>query len=198
MGKAAVVDNRKAKPTEADLEAAARLRAEWAARKQDRGLTQEKMAERLGGKTQGLVSQYLSGKIPLNYRALLAFSDALGIYPETIRTDLPEQQVSGPYRVRDASQPARLDPEKIEITTRAINRVLDRRVKGLALDLTERLDAELFAEAYAECDAMPEPTEADMVFVVVDLLDARGVKRGSEGKQTGSTDRSKGRKARSG
>lgn len=197
MGKAAVVDNRKAKPTEADLEAAARLRAEWAARKQDRGLTQEKMAERLGGKTQGLVSQYLSGKIPLNYRALLAFSDALGIYPETIRTDLPEQQVSGSYRVRDASQPARLDPEKIEITTRAINRVLDRRVKGLTLDLTDRMDAEIFAEAYAECDAMPEPTEADMVFVVVDLLDARGGRRGSEGKQAGSTDRGKGRKARS-
>lgn len=196
MGKVAVADNRKAKPTEADLEAAARLRAEWAARKQDRGLTQEKMAERLGGKTQGLVSQYLSGKIPLNYRALLAFSDALGIYPAIIRTDLPEQQVSGSYRVGEASHPARLDPEKIEITTRAINRVLDRRVKGMTLDLTDRMDAEIFAEAYAECDAMPEPTEADMVFVVVDLLDARGGRRGSEGKQAGSTDRSKGRKAR--
>lgn len=198
MGRAAGVSPRKAKPTEADLAAAARLRAEWDARKAARGLTQEKMAELLGGKTQGLVSQYLTGKIPLNYRALLAFCDALDVYPEAIRSDLPEQRVTGPYYVREGSQSARLDPEKIEITTRAINRILDRRAKGLTLDLTERLDAELFAEAYAECDAMPKPSEADMVFVVVDLIEARESRRGSESKQTSGTDRSKGRKARSG
>ena len=75
--------NRKAKPTAADLAAAKRLRAAWDARARSLGLTQDKMAAKLGG-SQGLVSQYLNGKIPLNFRTLLGFSDALGIAPETI------------------------------------------------------------------------------------------------------------------
>ena len=96
------------------------------------------------------------------------------------------------------SQLARLDPAKIVITTRAINRILDRRSKGLTLDLTETLDAELFAEAYAECEAMTEPSEADMVAVVADLMMAREAKRGRESKQAGGVDRGKDRKARAG
>lgn len=180
MGKLTDPAHRKAKPSAADLDAAARLRVAWKAGKAEHGLTQEGMAERLGGKTQGLVSQYLSGKIPLNYRALVLFCDALGIDPASIRNDLPEQQLTGSSSDAPGSQPARLDPAKIVITTRAINRILDRRKKGLTLDTSERVDAEIFADVYAECVAMPEPSEADMVIVVVELLAAREKRRGSE------------------
>lgn len=198
MGKTTERAHRKAKPTAADLAAAKALRALWDARKGELGLTQDGIAERLGGKTQGLVSQYLAGKIPLNYRALVVFADALGVEPAEIRTDLPEQQLTGSGGLSFGSQPARLDPEKIVITTRAINRILDRRVKGLTIDLGDAEDAELFAEAYAECNAMQEPTEADMTLVVVDLMTAREKRRGIESQQTGSTNRKEGRKARSG
>lgn len=193
MGTSAAQRARKSKPTAADLDAAERLRGFWEARKKERGLTQEVMAERLGNRTQGLVSQYLSGKIPLNYKAVMAFADALGVYPTAIRSDLPEMALA-----LDASQHRRLDPEKIVITTRAINRILDRRTTGLRLDLTLPLHAELFAEVYAECQAMTEPEEADMLLVVVDLMAAREAKRGKEGEQTGGADRSGHRGARTG
>ena len=189
--------NRKAKPTAADLAAAKRLRAAWDARARSLGLTQDKMAAKLGG-SQGLVSQYLNGKIPLNFRTLLGFSDALGIAPETIRTDLPEQVLTGSSGPASGSQAARLDAVKIAVTARAINRILDRRLKGLTLDITEPLDAELFAEAYAECESMPEASEAEMVAVVADLMMAREARRGKESEQADGVDRGEGRKVRAG
>lgn len=96
------------------------------------------------------------------------------------------------------SHVARFDPAKVVVTTRAINRILDRRHKGLTLDLSEPLDAELFVEAYAECELMPEPSEADMIVVVADLMLAREAKRGRESKQVGGLDRGQDRKARTG
>lgn len=90
---------KKANPTPADLVAAERLRTEWDARKKALRLTQEAMAERMGG-SQSLVSQYLLGRIPLNYRSLLLFSEALGVHPASIRDDLPEQRAtSAPRRL---------------------------------------------------------------------------------------------------
>ncbi|HIE5924938.1 TPA: LexA family transcriptional regulator [Stenotrophomonas maltophilia] len=86
---------RKAKPTKRDEAAAAKLKAEWTARARRLGLTQEKMADELGI-TQGAVSQYLNGRIPMNYRTLKAFSAALGIEDTDIRDDLPEQQYNSP------------------------------------------------------------------------------------------------------
>lgn len=117
--------NRKAKPSETDKAAAQRLRAAWDARARGLGLTQDKMAAKMDG-SQGLVSQYLNGLIPLNYRALLAFSDALGVQPETIRTDLPEQVLASASASRN-SQSARLDPEKL----------------GDAMDFLDELDSVL-------------------------------------------------------
>ena len=46
--------------------------------------------EHTGQGTQGLVSQYLGGKIPLNYRAVALFASELGCNPADIRADLPE------------------------------------------------------------------------------------------------------------
>lgn len=84
---------RDSKPSNADLDAAKRLRDAWNALAQKRGLTQGKMGERLGV-SQGAVSHYLSGRNALNFRALMHFSNALGIDPLTIRDDLPEQALT--------------------------------------------------------------------------------------------------------
>lgn len=85
-------DIRRAKPTDADIDAARRLRAAWdRAKRNDRTLTQESAAAELGI-NQSAVSQYLNGTIRINYRILLGFSKVLGVLPESIRNDLPEQQ----------------------------------------------------------------------------------------------------------
>jgi len=93
--------SRKAKPTPADIAAAARLKAAWADKARSLGITQEKLAHELGI-TQGAVSQYLNGKIPMNYRTLKVFAAALGIEDTDIRNDLPEQQYSSPAPSDDA------------------------------------------------------------------------------------------------
>lgn len=56
-------------------------------------LTQDRMAE-IMGTTQGAVSQYLNGKIRLNYQAILQFAHALDIDPTEIRDDLEEQRLT--------------------------------------------------------------------------------------------------------
>lgn len=91
-------NRRKSKPSPADLTAAARLKRLWdeavsqsRAGPRDEWLTQ-KAIETLLDVNQSAVSQYLNGLIPLNYRALLAFAEVLGVSPSEIRDDLPEQQ----------------------------------------------------------------------------------------------------------
>ncbi|MDT3530255.1 XRE family transcriptional regulator [Stenotrophomonas pavanii] len=93
-------NTRSAKPTPEDVAAARRLKELWKHRASGLGLTQTKMAEELGI-TQGAVSQYLNGRIPLNYRTLMAFCQALGIADTDVRTDLPEQQFSTPAAPSD-------------------------------------------------------------------------------------------------
>lgn len=96
-----VTPTRKRKITEADLAAADRLKRLWKARARSLGVTQETVADLLDG-TQGLISQYMTGKIALNYRAVLAFAQALELPdPREIRADLPEQQLAS--RVQEPS-----------------------------------------------------------------------------------------------
>ncbi len=93
--------SRKAKPTPADVAAATRLKAAWDGKARALGITQEKLANELG-MTQGAISQYLNGKIPMNYRTLKVFAGALGIEDTEIRNDLPEQQYAQPIPNDDA------------------------------------------------------------------------------------------------
>lgn len=88
-------DRRDSKPSPADIEAAKRLRAIWDARARELGLTQYKMANILDS-SQGAVSHFLSGRIALNYRALMLFAKTLGVDPGEIRKDLPEQSLAAP------------------------------------------------------------------------------------------------------
>jgi hypothetical protein len=164
------------------------------------GWTAEALALDLG-LTPGAVGHWARGELVVPLDRVGAVAAKVGVDPATISVRWRQSvtpYLNGSAIASPQSQAARLDPEKIVITTRATNKVLDRRVKGLTLDLTQSLDADMFAEAYAECEAMPEPNEADMVLVVVDLMAARGEKRGKEGKQVGGTDRGEDRKARTG
>lgn len=178
---------RKSKPTAADVAAAKRLRAAWDVR-EDRSLTQESMGVLLGS-SQGAVSQYLNGKIPLNYRALLHFAKALGVDPLEIRDDLPEQQVAAARAVNDSvapysmSQPARLDPAKVVLTTRALLAFLRRRNPDVVLDLTQAAAAELFAEVYEMAAGVDD--ELELGAAVADFMAAREAKRGSESQSDG-------------
>lgn len=88
-------ESRKAKPTAADLAAAARLRGLWAVRDPAAKITQQTVADELGI-TQGAISQYLKGDIPLNFRACAAFARVLGKAVTDIRTDLPELAYTEP------------------------------------------------------------------------------------------------------
>ncbi len=91
--------SKQAKPTREDVAAARRLKAIWEARKSELNLTQTNFGDVAGvGWSQGAVSQYLSGKIPLNYNALLTFARVLGFEPDEVRSDLPEQRLTAPQR----------------------------------------------------------------------------------------------------
>ena len=73
----------------AEREASAKLSRIWHAKKKELGLSQERAAE-LYGCSQGNISQYLNGKIPLNTDAVYKFAKMLKVNPIEIRPDLKE------------------------------------------------------------------------------------------------------------
>lgn len=86
--------------TEADHVAAAKLLTIWNRRKKEspKEIIQTKLAETWGDKeiTQGAVSQYLHGRIPLNLTAVLRFAQFLRCQPQEIRDDLPDLKQGTP------------------------------------------------------------------------------------------------------
>lgn len=90
---------RRAKTTQADKDAARRLKAKWDALPRSERPTQEEMGAALSEDpdnpvTQGAVSQYLNGVIPLNFRTVLIFARELRCRPEEIRSDLLEFELA--------------------------------------------------------------------------------------------------------
>lgn len=77
----------------ADIAAARRLRAIWDKRRAELELTQEKAADLLGW-TQGAVSHYLNGKIPLGLPAVFKWAALLRTSPYAIRPEIAD--VIGP------------------------------------------------------------------------------------------------------
>jgi SOS-response transcriptional repressor LexA len=76
---------------------AERLRAAYERHKINApGATQESVAFACGWKTQGAVSQYLRGIIPLNLDALLKFSGVFGVAPQTISPRLAQKLSPAP------------------------------------------------------------------------------------------------------
>lgn len=74
---------------------AARLR-EWVAlrKNEDKSMTQERIAAETE-MTQGAVTQYANGKIPLNWNALLKFARVLRVHPRQISPTLTGELRNG-------------------------------------------------------------------------------------------------------
>jgi hypothetical protein len=89
-------DNKRAKPTTADKAAARRLLDIWGRVKTERDIGQRYILDHwTDGEassdtiSQGAVSQYLRGRIPLGLTAVIRFARILGCAPDEIRSDLP-------------------------------------------------------------------------------------------------------------
>lgn len=79
----------KRKLSDEEIADAKRLAMAWDSyKKNNPGATQLWLARVTGLGTQGLVSQYLRGIIPLNHKALLAICDVIGVNPATISPTL--------------------------------------------------------------------------------------------------------------
>jgi transcriptional regulator with XRE-family HTH domain len=135
-------DSRQAKPTAADLAAAVRLQALWeAAVERSRGagpgrrLVQRVVGDKLGIE-QSAVSQYLRGRIRLNYRAVLAFAEAIGCDPSEIRDDLPEQQL----RPTSSARADQLALHDLGAMMSSICDLLSDSIPGAAADLAHRME----------------------------------------------------------
>ncbi|WP_415034481.1 LexA family transcriptional regulator [Azonexus sp.] len=79
--------------TDEQKEDAARLKAIYFSKRKDLGLTQESLAAACGWESQGTVSQYLNGKIPLNIDAAIKFAHHL-----KVRVDDFSPQISNERR----------------------------------------------------------------------------------------------------
>jgi len=129
-----MTDERKAKPTLADIAAAKKLKLLWLQRASSLGITQDTAAENLGI-TQGAISQYLNGKIPMNYRTLLMFCRLLGIDDIDIRDDLLEQRLLSDIR---KTQPISAKDKELLSAYRAASPATQAAVDMLLMPPDER------------------------------------------------------------
>lgn len=102
----------------------------------------------------------------------------------------------------EVSQLPRFDADKVEDTITALLVVLRRRDPNATINLEDRIDVEMFCEAYAALDQLEEQRQgreagaliADLVAIREERRNAR--QQGGTGQQAGSADRVKaGRKA---
>ena len=150
---------------------------------------------RLVDRDQVQVSQWLGGK-PIGDRLARHIEDSLA--KPTGWLDQPHWEDDSGTLI-EGSHAARLDPQTIVDTIWAILVVLRRRDKTATLDLTQLDDAQLFAEVYAEADAMPDTPDGGLTLgaLVADLVQAREAKRSERTTgEAGGIDRGKaGRKS---
>ncbi|RMM26357.1 putative transcriptional regulator [Pseudomonas syringae pv. aptata] len=111
-----------------------------AKKREDKSLTQERIADLCGWAGQSVVSQYLNGKIPLNFNALSKFSNVLGFSYEQVSPrlarfikypvvgapfsmDLQEGDLDGPpsasahalIPIEEWDDKTPLDPDEVEL-----------------------------------------------------------------------------------
>lgn len=98
---------------EAKLEAKLLNEAWLSFKKQNPNFTQEELAHRCGWKTQGAVSQYLHGRIPLNATALSRISKVLGVKPESISMRLANELA--PFETGAPIRPVSVSPEAAKL-----------------------------------------------------------------------------------
>ena len=89
------MDQKRKELTAADLLAAERLKAAAdAAKANDKKLTQEEIASRVG-MTQGAVGHYMNGRRALNLEALFAICGAIKVNPAHIYPELMSEKMLG-------------------------------------------------------------------------------------------------------
>ncbi len=122
--------------TEQDRANAQRLKAIWARKKRELGLTQVQLAERLGYNSQSMISQLLNARVALNTDAVLRLAQVLKVAPGEIDPDLTSLTIS-PSKLRHVKAPviARMSGEApspfetVEIAT-----TMTRQVYGVSVD----------------------------------------------------------------
>lgn len=77
--------------TPQEREEALKIRSIYEAKKRELRLTQETLAEKMGFGTQGAVSQYMQGRIPMSNEVLLRFAYHLEFDPCDLRPDIFEK-----------------------------------------------------------------------------------------------------------
>lgn len=136
--------NRKAKVSQADKDAARRLKAIFNRVKGAKNLTQEKLGDMWGdgGRTQGAIGQYMNGIIPLNLEAVTRFAELLECRPQDIRDDLPGLR-DGNYTPSMAAEilerpvamyggwPFKIERERYERLSAEQRASIDDTVKGM-------------------------------------------------------------------
>lgn len=134
-----------AKPlTKEQLDDAARLKAIFErAKESNPSVTQEYVADACGWKTQGTVSQYMNGKIPLNLSALFKFCDVFRVQPGEISPSLASQQAISPITKAISGIRSRAKdlislsdhPDLVEVPRVKFN--LSAGVSGFAIDVEQ-------------------------------------------------------------
>jgi predicted transcriptional regulator len=142
-----------AKPlTDEQLEDAARLRRAFDdAKARDASLTQEVLAFECGWKTQGAVSQYLKGKIPLNFEAAYKFSVALKVWIEDISPSLAQRLAEMVVKVGPNTSP--LQKQVVSASPNELARLI--QFYGIVSDDAKQRILD-FAEA--EASGLPDPS----------------------------------------
>lgn len=139
---------------------------------------------------QAQVSQWISEATPkgIGHRLARSLEVAMNLQPGAM--DRPPGE---------ASHQVGIDPAKVAATTQALNIVLSRR-RAAPLDLEQMIDAQLFAETYAELEKLEGTRGGDVALggVVADLVTKReerrdAARRASE--QAGGPDRGEDRTA---
>jgi len=143
--------------TEEQLADAERLKAVFIREKKShKNLTQESLAEACGWKTQGTVSQYMNGKIPLNLPALCKFSEAMEVDPAEISPSLASTMViSGSIKAtaanrvlsRSLSAPPSVSNEVPSVTYAQIKAAVSGVLKAFGLDYSDLVPNERAVES---------------------------------------------------
>lgn len=96
--------------TPQQLSAANRLKGIYIEKKSDLFLTQQKLADMMGV-TQGAVYQWLNGKTPIGYKALVGFAKILECEPRMIFPELCADFDGHLEQVMEKSEDYKVDPK---------------------------------------------------------------------------------------
>ncbi len=141
--------------TKEHRESAARLRSIYQRKKNELGLTQEKLRDLTGFKNQSIISQYMNAKIALNTDAIIRFARALKCKPEEIEPNIDlyyiEAEKAAAYKKRRFSQ----DGQEIELPV--IGTVSGQLAKKTYVSVSNCTHQSVAVELDAPTEAFPEP-----------------------------------------